>query len=269
MNWYKTFIYWWFIDRINWKKKQKKIIRSIIKFISNLFSNLFLVVLALISVIIIGDIFDLNPTVNTTQLEIDTKISNNKIITKRIDIYNCNKNKSFLQKYIEDKNNQHISQERFIQNTFEDIIQELISHNIFTNSRFSNLNGVNNFVENYLINKIVSGNLKITAYEFNKLMYSINEVSHSNPKLYSLLCNENKFKFDPNIKYNKVSKRYLNNYTSWVIDPYSNELPGNFVLKNKLSLMEEFEMMNNNYTQLVSDVDDIIKDINSKLNKKS
>jgi hypothetical protein len=78
----------------------------------------------------------------------------------------------------------------------------------------------------------------------------------------------NRLHYNPNIKYNKVSEKYLNNYTSWVIDPYSNNHPGDFILKNRLSLKDELAVLNNNYTHLVNEVDDIIKDIESKISKK-
>jgi hypothetical protein len=202
--------------------------------------TLFYTLTALILVTLIGDNLDLNggTTTNIEGFTSDTKlVSDTRACAAIKDNYGrksilCttykyegfNKSlhhpKSFLHECIENRNNKIISREKFIQNTYEDIIQEVINHNLITKNKFSNLNGVKNFVENYLIHQIVSGNLKITNHEFNKLMYSVNNISDNNPKLYSLLCNQNnrlrlnRLHYNPNIKYNKVSEKYLNNYTS-------------------------------------------------------
>jgi vacuolar-type H+-ATPase catalytic subunit A/Vma1 len=47
----------------------------------------------------------------------------------------------------------------------------------------------------------------------------------------------------PSVKYNIVSKKYLENYHKWVVDPNTQKLPDDLdaTLKNKLSLKEELE----------------------------
>lgn len=113
---------------------------------------------------------------------------------------------------------------------------------------------------------MISGDIKLTYYEYKKIIFSVNGISYSNPKLYSLLCNENN-KYDPNIRYNKVSKTYIKNYTSWVIDPYSKNHPDHLIVKNRLSLKEELEEINNNPNFLMNEINAIIKDIDFELSK--
>jgi len=132
------------------------------------------------------------------------------MVNKRIDIYNRYKYKSFLQKYLEDKNSKYLSREIFIKNAFEDIVQELISHNILTNSKFNDINSVRKFTESYIIGEMVSGRLKLTSFEFNKLINSVNNIPNDSG-LYSLICKENDIKYNSS-RYNEVSKVYLNNY---------------------------------------------------------
>jgi hypothetical protein len=60
-------------------------------------------------------------------------------------------------------------------------------------------------------------------------------------------------------KYNLVSKKYINKYTDWILNPLDNEDPGNMVIKNKLSLLDELNYINNSYTYLLNEYK-VIKD---------
>lgn len=189
-----------------------------------------------------------------------------------------NKNKLYynniIKEYIkvsnleEDGYNKDIN-EVLVNSLYESIIQSAISECIITKQKFSGINSLLSYSQNYINNTLELGKLNTSNYI--KLMSKINEIQN-NENLFKLLCKKSN-QLDSSIKYNQVSKKFLKNYHTWVVDPNNQQIPNNLnpqdlIYKNKLSLLEELEMVNENCCLIVKDLNDIINQIDSSLKNK-
>lgn len=148
---------------------------------------------------------------------------------------------------------------------YEDIWREIVSIKASTNKTvFNSHNDVKNFALNYLDNYIKVNKINISLSEYNEILSRLN---NTDERLYNFVCAkqlENKVSLDvTSDRYNIISKKYINNYTNWIQDPFNKDFPGEVVIKNKLSLHDELNTLEDNYTHIMNSYSSLLDDYKS------
>lgn len=240
-----------------------KSIRNTFKFLKGFFRilfELFMIIVSFILVAFVSDTLSVDDIHINREIELKEKFEfsicksyNNKSII--LDYINDNSLRTFNTKWL--RNTKLLYRSHLLQNIYEDVWQEIISHDILNKTQFKDMDSIIRFTKNYLLHKINNRETHISLLEFISLVDRIGNDSINNNKLYTMIHKES-------LHYNIISKKYINKYTDWVLNPLDNEEPGNMIIKNKLSLLDELNNINMNYTCLLNDY----KRINSSINNK-
>lgn len=235
--------------------------RRIFKILYNLTKELLLFSLSVLIVCFIGDNIDFNDQ-NTIDYIPDVQSSN--VVHKNR--YDCMKKPKILDYLIMDakvpKPNNYINFEYYryfkVHKVYTSVVNEIISNNLVTNEKFTNLSSIVDFSKNYLLKEIELGHLKVTAREFEEVIKLVYNTKKNNNALYEYICEE------PSL-YNIISKSYISKYEMWSMNPNKYDEPGPLVVKNELTIFEELESLNHNYTTILKEYDSINSNIRRSL----
>lgn len=213
----------------------KNILNFIIKFVSN-------TLLFIISVILVTLVFDSFENTNIIN-ELDTK-SININYKNKLDIKPYTNKKSIVNNYFNKYININNSRTIYINNIYQNLWHDIISHNITTKGSLDNMENIIDYSKELLINKCKKGEVNITITEFINIIETIGNEKYNNKDLYNMVINEHS-RYSNKYRYNIVNKRYMSKYTKWVNNPHVNKIPEGHLIKNKRSLLEEIKCIDN------------------------
>ena len=226
--------------------------------------NIVYMLISLLFVGLLGDLFELNSS--TPKLNTPNSNISNKLETQTID--SINKGKPLILNYLNNKSDKQLvnlnTNSIYLEYVYKSLIHELIS-NCITDTKFSSVYSIKDHSKKYLLNEIDNGRIRLTTSEFFEIMNKIHNLKNYNPELYKMLYYTDKTTSivkSPN--YNIVSRKWSTDYQYWIQNPFEQDELRNVEIKNRLSLLEELEKINVNYTYILNEYSNIKNEIDSK-----
>ncbi len=251
------------LDYQDLKKKKSKYLKIFRYLPYGLFTIIFEIIIMFISLLLIcllGDLFELNN--NSNKLEIHT--TNSKLEYESLNYKNKGKFSIWNDLTKKNKLMDLYGRSFYLDSAYQNLIHELLSKCITEKQKFLNDYTLIEYSKKYILNEVNIGRLRITTSEFSSIINRINQIKDNNHELYKMLRSENNLRHNKNLNYNIVSQRWSTEYQNWIQNPYENTQVGNTEVKNEVSLLEELEQINSNYTYLLKEYSNIKKEIDSR-----
>jgi len=139
-----------------------------------------------------------------------------------------------------------------VSSAYHNVIQELISHTIKTDSKFTKFDEVLTHSVNFLLDEMFDERIMLSFEEHQEVMKLVENSMKKNGSLLNLICEKEL----PSKRYNMVNQNWINKYETWVKDSESED-PGNMEVENQVTLLDEFEELNKNFYTILNEFDSI------------
>jgi len=246
------------------KKKKFKYLRVFFYFSYGLYNILYKIILMLISLLLVclfGDFLDINHNIPN---KLETLVYN-KLDTETF----IHKDKPLISSYLKDNKYNSLldfnkkRRSYYLECVYKNIIHELLSKCILE-TKFTNQDSLIEYSKNYILKEMEIGHLRITTSEYFEIINKVSKIKDNNSELYEMLHSKIKPRYSKDVKYNIISKKWETSYQNWTQNPYEYSQVENMTIKNELSLLDELEKINSNYTYLLGEYSEIKNQIDSK-----